>query len=124
MRHAERTIDTPRKDGLLWPAELGAYAGTGGRASIRLPIRFVRVNDTVIWSAPVEMFCEIAMDVRERSPFAHTFYFGYTNGWFGYMPTAKAFEEGGYEPNTSPFTPQVEADVRQGVTAFIQGFRR
>ena len=70
------------------------------------------------------MFCEIAMDVRDRSPFARTFYFGYTNGWFGYLPTAKGFEEGGYEPRTSPFTPQVEADVTQAVTAFIHGFRR
>ena len=77
-----------------------------GRSLVRLPIRFVRINDTVIWSAPVEMFCEISMDVREQSPFAHTFYFGYTNGWFGYLPTAKGFAEGGYEPRTSPvFSP-------------------
>jgi hypothetical protein len=51
-------------------------------------------------------------------------YFGYTNGWFGYLPTAKGFEEGGYEPRTSPFSPQVEADVRQSVIGFLQGFRR
>jgi hypothetical protein len=124
MRHAEKIVETPRKEGLAWPEELGAYAATDGRALVRLPIRFVRINDTVIWSAPVEMFCEIAMDVRDRSPFSHTFYFGYTNGWFGYLPTAKGFEEGGYEPRTSPFSPQVEADVKQAVIGFIQGFRR
>lgn len=124
MSHAERIIETPRKDDLAWPEELAAYARTGDRPLVRLPIRFVRINDTVIWSAPVEMFCEIAMEVRDRSPFSHTFYFGYTNGWFGYLPTAKAFEEGGYEPRTSPFSSQVEADVSQAVTAFIQGFRR
>jgi len=124
MRHAEKIIETPRKPGLVWPDELSAYAGSDGRALVRLPVRFLRINDTVIWSAPVEMFCEIALDVRSRSPFAHTFYFGYTNGWFGYLPTARAFEEGGYEPRTSPFTPQVEADVSQAVTAFIHGFRR
>jgi hypothetical protein len=122
MRHAERVVETPRKAGLAWPEALAPYEGSGGR--VRLPIRFVRINDTVIWSAPVEMFCEIAMDVRDRSPFSHTFYFGYTNGWFGYLPTARAFEEGGYEPHTSPFTPQVESDVGQAVTAFIQGLRR
>jgi len=122
MRHAERIVETPRKAGLAWPDALAPYESSGGR--VRLPIRFVRINDTVIWSAPVEMFCEIAMDVRDRSPFSHTFYFGYTNGWFGYLPTAKAFEEGGYEPRTSPFTPQVESDVGQAVTAFIQGWRR
>ncbi|MEN3336817.1 MAG: hypothetical protein V7647_493 [Acidobacteriota bacterium] len=124
MRHAEKVIETPRKAGLAWPEELGAYAAPDGRPVVRLPVRFLRINDTVIWSAPVEMFCEIAMDVRSRSPFSQTMYFGYTNGWFGYMPTARAFEEGGYEPRTSPFTPQVEADVIEGVTSFIQGFRR
>jgi hypothetical protein len=124
MRHAEKIIETPRKTGLEWPEELAEYAKTDERQMVRLPIRFVQINDTVIWSAPVEMFCEIAMDVRDRSPFSHTFYFGYTNGWFGYLPTAKGFEEGGYEPRTSPFTSQVEADVTRMVTAFIQGFRR
>ena len=36
------------------------------------------------------------MAVRNQSPFAHTFYFGYTNGWLGYLPTEQAFGEGGY----------------------------
>jgi len=123
LRHAEKIVETPRKAGLVWPDELATYV-TADRSLVRLPIRFVRINDTVIWSAPVEMFCEISMDVRQQSPFAHTFYFGYTNGWFGYLPTAKGFEEGGYEPRTSPFSAQAEADVKQAVTAFIQGFRR
>jgi neutral ceramidase len=124
MRLADKTIETPRREGLAWPNELAAYAPADGGQMVRLPVRFLAINDTVIWSAPVEMFCEIAMGVRERSPFPRTFYFGYTNGWFGYLPTAKAFEEGGYEPRTSPFTAQVEADVSQAVTTFIQGFRR
>jgi Neutral/alkaline non-lysosomal ceramidase, N-terminal len=124
IRHGEKIIDTPRKEELTWPEELNAYARNDSRPLVRLPIRFVGINDTAIWSAPVEMFCEIAMHVREQSPFAHTMYFGYTNGWLGYLPTAKGFEEGGYEPRTSPFSPQAEADVSQAVTAFLQGFRR
>ena len=124
IRHAERIVETPRKEGLAWPDELAVYARAADQPLVRLPLRFVRINDTVIWSAPVEMFCEIAIDVREQSPFAHTFYFGYTNGWLGYLPTAKGFAEGGYEPRTSPFTPQVEADVRQAVTTVIHGLRR
>ena len=124
MWMGEKTVDTPRKDGLAWPDELKRYERTEGRPLVRLPIRFLRINDTLVWSAPVEMFCEIAMDVRNRSPFAHTFYFGYTNGWFGYLPTAKGFAEGGYEPRTSPFTAQVEADVSQGVGAFVAGLKR
>ena len=89
-----------------------------------MPLRFVRINDALIWSAPVELFCEIAMDLREKSLFAHTFYFGYTNGWLGYLPTARAFEEGGYEPRTSPFTPQVERDLTDIVIEAMHGWRR
>lgn len=124
IRHAERIVETPRKENLVWPQELAAYERNDARPLVRLPIRFVRINDTAIWSAPVELFCEIAMQVREQSPFAHTMYFGYTNGWLGYLPTAKGFEEGGYEPRTSPFSPQAEADVSQAVIGFLQGFRR
>jgi hypothetical protein len=125
MRLAEKIIETPRKAGLAWPVELAPYtSGSDERPTVRLPLRFIRMNDTVIWSAPVEMFCEIAMDVRDASPFSRTFYFGYTNGWFGYLPTAKGFEEGGYEPRTSTFSPQVESDVRDAVISFLQGFRR
>jgi hypothetical protein len=124
IAHGERFVDTPRKADLAWPDELAGYATPGDRSRVRLPVRFVRINDTLIWSAPVEMFCEIAMAIRDRSPFSHTFYFGYTNGWFGYLPTARAFDEGGYEPRTSPFTPRVEQDLSDAVIAFIQGWRR
>ena len=114
---AEQSISTPQRAGLEWPAELSQYQA-------RVPVRFLRINDTLIWAAPVELFCEIAMAVRNQSPFAHTFYFGYTNGWFGYLPTAQGFAEGGYEPKTSVFTAQAEADLTRGVVTAIQGMGR
>jgi len=123
IRHAQQVIETARREDLVWPDELAAYA-TSDRQRIKLPLQFVAINDTVIWSAPVEMFCEIAMNIRERSPFKQTFYFGYTNGWFGYLPTAKGFEEGGYEPRTSPFTAQAEGDLTTSVMAFLRRFRK
>jgi hypothetical protein len=61
------------------------------------------------------------MDIRSRSPYANTFYFGYANGWFGYLPTKKAFAEGGYETRTSPFTDSVEEDLTKVVTGCLQG---
>jgi hypothetical protein len=114
----EHSVETPLKPGLEWPAELQRYGGGG---LVRVPVRVLRINDMVIWSAPVELFSEIAMDVRGRSPFANTFYFGYTNGWFGYLPTARAFGEGGYEPQTSPFTPSAEGDLASAVTGYLKG---
>jgi hypothetical protein len=117
------TVETPQKKGLSWPPELNAYARKGDAETplVGLPVRFLKINDALIWSAPVELFCEMAIAVRNQSPFAHTFYFGYANGWFGYLPTSKAFIEGGYEPKTSPFTGAAEQDLMRAVVTYIQG---
>lgn len=121
----ERFIETPKKAGLEWPEDIRSMLRTGktGAEMVRLPAYFLRVNDTLIWSAPLELFCEIAIAVRNQSPFQKTFYFGYTNGWLGYLPTARAFQEGGYEPKTSPFTEAAERDLLQGVITHIQGMQ-
>ncbi|MEB2364237.1 MAG: neutral/alkaline non-lysosomal ceramidase N-terminal domain-containing protein [Bryobacteraceae bacterium] len=127
LRLAETIVETPRKQGLHWAEDLAAYTRTGadGTNLVRLPIRFLGINaDTVIWAAPLEMFCEIAMRVREQAPFRHTFFFGYTNGWLGYLPTKRAFGEGGYEPNTSPFTERAEEDLIEAVIALLHGWSR
>jgi neutral ceramidase len=126
LRVGELVVETPAKQGLLWPPELSAYSRqtASGQQLVRLPVRVFQINDTLIWSAPVELFCEMAIAVRQQSRFAHTFYFGYTNGWFGYLPTKRAFEEGGYEPKTSPFTEAVEQDLLTSVLTYIQGLSR
>lgn len=115
----EKIIETPRKSGLVFPEELAAYSRL---SMVRIPVRFLKLgNDTVIWAAPLELFCEIAMRVRSASPFPHTFYFGYTNGWLGYLPTKEAFSEGGYETTVTPYTEQAERDFGDGVIQFVQG---
>jgi hypothetical protein len=123
LRLDELIVETALKPGLEWPPELARYSRVedSGRTLLRLPVRILRLNDAVIWSAPVELFSEIAIEVRNRSPFPHTLYFGYTNGWFGYLPTAKAFAEGGYEPQTSPFTEAAEADLTRQLVTFLEG---
>ena len=118
------TVETPRRADLPWSPDLSQYNRTtrDGVNLIRLPIRFLKIGkDVAIWSAPVEMFCEISNAIRERSPFPFTFYYGYTNGSLGYMPAAEGWQHGGYEPSVSPFTPAVEEDVKNAVSAYLQG---
>jgi hypothetical protein len=118
------TIETPRRPGLDWSPDLAKYASvtSSGVNMVRLPIRFLKLNDDIaLWSAPVEMFCEISNEIRNRSPFEYTFYFGYTNGSLGYLPTADAWKSEGYEPGVSPFTPAVEKDVLDAVSAYLDG---
>ncbi|MEZ5355323.1 MAG: neutral/alkaline non-lysosomal ceramidase N-terminal domain-containing protein [Bryobacteraceae bacterium] len=126
LRTAEKIVETPRKATLGWTDDLSAYTRKtpDGRGNlVKLPVRFLSINsETMLWAAPLEMFCEIAIGVREQSPFRNTFYFGYTNGWLGYLPTKKAFGEGGYEPTTSPFTREAEQHLTEAVTAALQGW--
>lgn len=119
------TVETPRKPGLAWSSDLAKYTSTTkeGVNIVKLPVRFLKINnDIAIWSAPIELFCEVSNEVRNRSPFAYTFYFGYTNGWFGYMPTAEEWPHGGYEVETvSPFTPSAATDLTESVVGYMQG---
>ncbi len=116
------TVETPMKDGVKWPTELAHYAriSSAGQQIVRIPIRFLRFNASlVVWSAPLELFCEVSNEIRDHSPFPYTFYFGYTNGWLGYLPTAEEFTREGYEPTVSPFTPAAPGDLVAAVSQFL-----
>ena len=118
-------IETPRKPNLSWPKDLSRYTQTlaNGDHMVLLPARFLKINeDVAIWSLPVELFCEISNEIRDRSPFPFTFFFGYTNGWLGYLPTEKEWKHGGYEIETvSPYTPVVEKHLKEAVLGYLEG---
>jgi hypothetical protein len=46
---------------------------------------------------PGELFSEIGMQLKQRSPVPFTCVCAYTNGSLGYLPSRQAIEEGGYE---------------------------
>ena len=124
LRSGALTVETPRKPGLGWPSDLDAYTSTKDKIKmVRLPVRFLTINDDIaIWGAPLELFNTIATEVREDSPFQNTFFFGYTNGWLGYLPTASAWPHGGYEVNAvSPFTPVAEKELKEAVLGYLKG---
>jgi len=57
----------------------------------------LRIGDVAFASLAAEVFAEIGLTIRHQSPLPHTVPLGYTNGCIGYLPTATAYEEGGYE---------------------------
>ena len=124
FQFGEMTMETPLKPGLKWPSALKDYHSSAGGegVNILLPIRFFKINpDIAIWSAPLELFCEISNEVRDRSPFAYTFYYGYTNGWLGYLLTEQELKYGGYEPVVSPYVPSAGKQLRESVSAYLEG---
>jgi len=115
-------VETPRRPDMGWPSDFGSYTRTtsAGVKIVRLPVRFLKINeDIAIWSAPVELFCEISNEIRDRSSFPYTFYFGYTNGWFGYLVSEDQYKYGGYEPKVSPFTSRASGDLTEAVVNYL-----
>ena len=120
-------VKTARKPKLEWPADFDKYTRTSdtGLELVLLPVYFLRINDDIaIWSAPIELFCEISNEIRNKSPFPYTFYFGFTNGWFGYLPTEAEWKKEGYEPSVSVFTPIAEKDLTNAVLSHLMGVAR
>jgi hypothetical protein len=66
-----------------------------------LEIWAMRINDIGIVAVNGEPFAELGLEVKRRSPLAHTLFLGYSNGCLGYLPTPEAFAEGGMEVEES-----------------------
>lgn len=87
-----------------WPAQLEHYRKAFDemkkreKPSYQYFITGIRISDDfAIVTNPDELFCEIGMSIKKRSPFKHTMIAEQTNGAHGYVPTAKAFAGGSYE---------------------------
>lgn len=123
LRASRIIVETPKRPNIGWSEELKNYLRTDkdGADTLLVPVRFLRISqDIVLWSAPMELFCEISNAIRDRSPFTHTLYLGYTGGTFGYLPTEQEYQAGGYEPATSPFTASAAAHLSEAVSQHLR----
>ena len=68
-------------------------------------IQALRIGEVGLVGLPGEMFVEIGLEIKQRSPFRQTLVGELANDWLGYIPTPRAFEEGSYEVYTTPAGP-------------------
>lgn len=112
----ETEAKTPRIQG---KADLPlAYAGRVQRLAeasprTKTPVQILRIGDVCIGTTPCETFAETGMEFRKRSPFAKSFMIELAHGYYGYMPTPRHFELGGYEtwPGTNNLEPQASVKM-------------
>ncbi|MBI3947227.1 MAG: neutral/alkaline non-lysosomal ceramidase N-terminal domain-containing protein [Armatimonadetes bacterium] len=91
-------------------------------------IQALLLGDVAFVALPGEVFIEYALNIRARSPFARTVALGYTNGCTGYVPTAAAYPDGGYEVahayryyGTLMIAPESERLILDAVQRLLQG---
>jgi neutral ceramidase len=72
------------------------------RNPVETRINALRIGDAVLCTNPAELFVEFGLEIQAASPAKVTFVSELTDGYVGYVPTAKAFERGGYETWCAP----------------------
>jgi hypothetical protein len=77
--------------------------------SLAVKVQAIRVGELVICCIPFEVFVEIGLELKKRSPFARTMVVGLANARHGYLPTPEQHRLGGYE--TWIGTNQVQEDA-------------
>ena len=60
-------------------------------------VQAIRIGDLAICTMPFEVFAEIGLELKKRSPFPETMVISIANGSYGYLPTPEQHELGGYE---------------------------
>lgn len=66
-------------------------------AQVPVLIQTLRIGDLGLAAIPCEVFVEIGLEIKARSPFKPTFTVSLANGYNGYLPTPEHHKLGGYE---------------------------
>jgi hypothetical protein len=80
-------------------------------------------DDLAIVGLPGEIFADLGLDLRARSPFPYTLVLGLANEAIGYVPSRHAYEEGGYEPTSSRLQPGGGERLVAEALALLTGMR-
>ncbi len=111
---------TPRIQGkaslpLAYAARVQALAQASPET--QFPVQVLRIGDVCIGTSPGETFAETGLEFKKRAPFEKAFMIELAHGYYGYLPTPRHFELGGYE--TWPGTNTVEAAATEKIMAAL-----
>ena len=80
-------------------------------------LQALRLGDLGIAAIPFEVFTDIGLEIKKKSPFSPTFTIELANGHYGYLPTPEHHDLGGYE--TWMGTNNVEREASVKITATL-----
>ncbi|MCA9019618.1 MAG: hypothetical protein KDA74_05720, partial [Planctomycetaceae bacterium] len=68
-----------------------------GPDEVTVKLQALKIGDLTVAAIPFETFCEIGLEIKEKSPFKDAFTIELANGYYGYLPTPAQHKLGGYE---------------------------
>ncbi|MGH2373298.1 MAG: hypothetical protein ACRDIC_07440 [bacterium] len=96
----------------------------GGRRDFPVELHLLQIGPAVLTAIPCEPFAEIALAIKSRSPFPHTWFGGYSGAWAGYLPVPEEYPRKGYEIDTTPYAPEAAGLVVEGTLAALHELHR
>jgi hypothetical protein len=86
-----------------------------------VPVRFtvLKIGNVVFAGVSGEVFTEIGLQVKQRSPYRHTFFVTHCNGSSGYLVTDAAYGEGGYEAGATRVKSGAERAIVDNLLSMI-----
>jgi hypothetical protein len=83
-------------------------------------LQVIRIGECALLACPAEVFVEIGLKIKEKSPFKQTVFVGYANGYVGHIPTSEAIKEGGFEVVTSRFNTEAENLIENAAAGLLK----
>jgi neutral ceramidase len=96
-----------------------------GPEEVSVPIQALRIGDLGIAAIPFEVFTDIGLEIKRRTPFERSFTISLANGSFGYLPTPEHHALGGYETwlGTNKVEVQASVKITAKALALLQALR-
>jgi len=79
---------------------------------VRVILQTVRIGELGIAAIPFEVFSEIGLELKARSPLKPSFTIELANGGYGYLPTPEQHQLGGYETWLGTNKVEVQSSVK------------
>lgn len=117
VAEAKKVLATKKADREKLPRLAENYAHSTIAAAerkdetIKVVVQTIRIGDFATCCLPFEVFCEIGLDLKKRSPFERTMVISIANGRHGYLPTPEQHKLGGYETWIGTCSVQEDASI-------------
>jgi neutral ceramidase len=98
-------------------------AGREGRPH-RVEVQAISLGPDVAWVAlPGEVFVELGLAIKQRSPFPHTHVVTMANENIGYIPDRRSYAEGNYEPESARCAPGSGEQLVEAAVTLLKTLR-
>jgi hypothetical protein len=88
----------------------------------RVEVQVIALGREIAWVAlPGEVFVELGLNLKHRSPFKQTFVVELANENLGYIPDRRSYAEGNYEPESARCAPGSGEKLIDAAVALLSG---